>query len=265
MAASYRSEVCIVTRFLSVLAQRILPQAGVSAGWLGPQADTLPVWSFLLSLFCTLLATAAVAWLAHPGYLRLLEARYSGTIPVSRRTALLAGIACGLLGFLPLAIDILPPDRILRIGGLAGLPALSLLLLLLATLVVTDLSIRTIPNRVLLLCLAPVAILHLSGLEPVTAGQHLLGGVLGFAAFGIGALASHGEIGGGDVKLMGLVGLAVGPAGLLAVLVFLAIGLLSTLALRALLHRPVRRVRVPMAPYLAGGLIVSLGSLLLHA
>jgi len=87
----------------------------------------------------------------------------------------------------------------------------------LAFIVVTDLWLRLIPNRITfpliiyVLCTAP-----LFGLPAF--GRALLGAVVAGAAILLLAIVSRGGIGGGDMKLMAVVGGALGWEG--AVLVF---------------------------------------------
>ena len=105
----------------------------------------------------------------------------------------------------------------LRLGVTGAALRLVPILVGLALIVVTDLWLRLIPNRITfpliiyVLCTAP-----LFGL--LAFGHALLGAVVSGAGILLLALVSRGGIGGGDMKLMVVVGGALGWQG--AVLVF---------------------------------------------
>ena len=111
-------------------------------------------------------------------------------------------------------------------------------LICLAFIIVTDLWLRLIPNRITfpliiyVVCTAP-----LFGLPAF--GRSLLGAVVAGAAILILALVSRGGIGGGDIKLMVVVGGLVGWEGavlvfVLSQLVALAVALVLSIALKTI-------------------------------
>jgi leader peptidase (prepilin peptidase) / N-methyltransferase len=130
---------------------------------------------------------------------------------------------------------------------------------MLATVTVTDLRRRLIPNRVLV---AAVAI----GMPPLAladAGSLLLHLAAAAAAGGfflILAVARPGGLGMGDVKLIAAMGLFLGQAVLGAVLVALLAGSLFGLALVLRHGRVAVKWAIPFGPFLAvGGLVAMLG------
>ena len=95
-------------------------------------------------------------------------------------------------------------------GYLGELPLLAVSAPLLGWIAYTDLRTRTIPNRLIMLGLAGVALLHLFGGQPISPVSMLLGASLGFGVLLLPYVAFRGHFGAGDVKLGGLVGLLLG-------------------------------------------------------
>jgi prepilin peptidase CpaA len=96
--------------------------------------------------------------------------------------------------------------------------AVSVLVLLLTAAVVTDLRMRRIPNRLLLLGAGAAALLHLVGaVSPAlsTAREAVVHALVGMAIGALWLLPGHllGRLGGGDVKLLAVAGALLGPAG----------------------------------------------------
>ena len=95
-------------------------------------------------------------------------------------------------------------------GYLGELPLLAVSAWLLGWVAYTDLRTRTIPNRLIMLGLAGVALLHLFGGQPISPVSMLLGATLGAGALLLPYVAFRGHFGAGDVKLGGLVGVVLG-------------------------------------------------------
>jgi leader peptidase (prepilin peptidase)/N-methyltransferase len=121
-----------------------------------------------------------------------------------------------------------------------------------------DLEHRRIPNAITLPA-AVVAVVAGTALDP--------GGELGRVAAGLGAAlfllvpaaVRPDGMGIGDVKLAGVLGLCLGPAVAVAVLVSLVAGSLFGLFLAARSGvRAARRTQIPFGPYLAFGGVVAL-------
>jgi prepilin signal peptidase PulO-like enzyme (type II secretory pathway) len=177
-------------------------------------------------------------------------------------------------------VELLTGLLFLGLGYLLGwslrlVPALAFGSLLLA-ISATDLELGLIPNRILYpalplaLLLSPLwpipemgrpllrAIPPLST-EPLTLalGHSLLGGVAGFLVLLLPWRLFQGGMGGGDVKLAGLVGLMVGlPLILLALaLSFVMGGAVSAVLLS--LRVKGRKDAIPFGPFLAAGGLVA--------
>jgi leader peptidase (prepilin peptidase)/N-methyltransferase len=131
--------------------------------------------------------------------------------------------------------------------------------LMLAVVTVTDLRERRIPNWALgaavALGLPLLAIVDPGALPARSAAALVAGGV--FLAL---ALGRPGGFGLGDVKLIGTMGLFLGPAVITAVLLALLAGTLHGLLLFIRHGSAAAKLTLPFAPFLAlGALCASLG------
>jgi len=146
--------------------------------------------------------------------------------------------------------------------GVHGVSLVSLKYLVFVSLLVivagTDINTRLIPNAVTYPGMAVGLILSLfipgiSFLQSIV-GLLVCGGVVYLLA-----LASRGGMGGGDIKLMGMMGAFLGwDAGLLALFVGALLGSVVGIA-RIALGKQKRRDPMPFGPFLAvGGLISAL-------
>jgi leader peptidase (prepilin peptidase) / N-methyltransferase len=127
----------------------------------------------------------------------------------------------------------------------------------LATIVLTDLELRLIPNKVLIVSavagVALAAALDLSSLPERAIAATAAGGLL-FAV----ALAYPRGMGLGDVKLAAVMGLYLGRAVAPALLIAFAAGALVGLALIARDGAAARKRAIPFGPFLALGGFVGL-------
>jgi leader peptidase (prepilin peptidase)/N-methyltransferase len=127
----------------------------------------------------------------------------------------------------------------------------------LATVTLTDLEQRIIPNKVLvvgaLLCLAIAAPTDPGGLPERAIAAAAAGGV-----FFLVVLAYPAGMGLGDVKLAATMGLFLGRAVAPAILVGLLVGSLVGLALLARYGAKARKMAIPFGPFLALGGVVGL-------
>jgi leader peptidase (prepilin peptidase)/N-methyltransferase len=126
---------------------------------------------------------------------------------------------------------------------------------MLATITLTDLEQRIIPDKVLLvaavLCLAIAAPTDPSGLPERVIAAVAAGGV-----FFLVVLAYPKGMGLGDVKLTATMGLFLGRAVAPAILIALLVGSLVGLALLLRHGAEARKMAIPFGPYLAlGGLV----------
>jgi prepilin signal peptidase PulO-like enzyme (type II secretory pathway) len=88
--------------------------------------------------------------------------------------------------------------------------------------------------------------------------QHLVGGAMAFGIFALASITTRGALGGGDIKLAGVLGLAFGFPGILWVLL-IGTGLGALLAVGALLSGlGSRTTRIAYAPFLCAGALVML-------
>lgn len=181
------------------------------------------------------------SYLALRGRCRHCEARVPLTYPL-----LEAGLAAVFVGLL-LAFE---GDGI-EIALGAALAAT------LATITLTDLEHRRIPNVILIVsALIGVALLVLGDRDALA--DHLIAAAAAFAALFLVALAYPRGMGMGDVKLAGVMGLYLGKAVAPALLIGFAVGALYGLALIARHGAEARKQAVPFGPFLALGGIVAL-------
>lgn len=129
---------------------------------------------------------------------------------------------------------------------------------LLATVTLTDLRRRVIPNRVLALGSAAIlAVLVL--MSPERIALHLTTAAVAGGAFLALALTARGELGMGDVKLIAVMGLALGAHVTTALAWAIA---LAGIAAAAILARrgwhAGRGATLPLAPFLAFGVVAAL-------
>jgi leader peptidase (prepilin peptidase)/N-methyltransferase len=219
--------------FLSVVAHRVplgesivAPRSRCpSCGTQIAAYDNVPLFSFL----------------ALRGRCRHCEARVPITYPL-----LEAGLAAVFVGLL-LAFE----GEGIEIALGAALAAT------LATITLTDLEHRRIPNVVLIVsALIGLALLVLGDRDALA--DHLIAAAAAFAALFVVALAYPRGMGMGDVKLAGVMGLYLGKAVAPALLIGFAVGALYGLALIARHGSVARKQAVPFGPFLALGGIVTL-------
>ena len=219
--------------FLSVVAHRVplgesivaprsrCPSCGVQIA----AYDNVPLFSFL----------------ALRGRCRHCEARVPLTYPL-----LEAGLAAVFVGLL-LAFE---GDGI-EIALGAALAAT------LATITLTDLEHRRIPNVVLIVsALIGVALLALGDRDALA--DHLIAAGAAFAALFLVALAYPRGMGMGDVKLALLMGAALGKYVAVALMLGMIAALVPGLYLLARHGQAARKMAIPFAPFLALGSIVAL-------
>jgi leader peptidase (prepilin peptidase) / N-methyltransferase len=140
----------------------------------------------------------------------------------------------------------------------AGGVALAIVLILVVVpAAVIDLEHRIIPNAIT----GPGALLAIglgAALSPAGEPERLIAGACAAAFLLLAALAHPGGMGMGDVKLAGVMGLALGRAVAPAIVVALAAGVLAGLALiarKGAAHG--RKTAVPFGPFLAFGAVVA--------
>lgn len=128
---------------------------------------------------------------------------------------------------------------------------------LLATITLTDLEDRIIPNVVLLAgVLTFLAIAIPTGFDDLP--EHLIAAAIAFGVLLAVALAYPNGMGMGDVKLAGVMGLYLGKSVAPALLIGFAVGAIVGVALIARHGSEARKQAVPFGPFLALGGIVAL-------
>lgn len=182
------------------------------------------------------------------GSLERLAARLSaGLPPAGRRTVATAAVAGALAPLLALSARS-ATEAALAVG----------LLGVLLTAALTDLQTRRIPNCLtatgLALIIATTALL-----EPSFVAERLLFAFLAFTFFLAAALARPGGLGLGDVKLVAVIGAALGAASVAAIGLALVIGTLASAAIIiARGWKQARAATLPLAPFLAAGSALTL-------
>lgn len=182
-----------------------------------------------------------LSWLLLRGRCRHCEERISARYP-------LIEIATGLL--FALTTIVLHDDPAQLVLGLVFVATL-------AAITLTDLELRIIPNKVLLVsAIAGVALV--AGLEPSSLPERAIataaaGGLLFAIAF-----AYPRGMGMGDVKLAAVMGLYLGRSVAPALLIAFAAGSLFGLAMIARYGAAARKQAVPFGPFLALGGVVGL-------
>jgi len=145
----------------------------------------------------------------------------------------------------------------LRFGWTPRLWCLVPLFIALAIIMVLDLRTKVIPDVVTLPGI--VYALAVAGfVESPALGQALLGAAAGGGVVFLVAVISRGAVGGGDIKLMAMLGAALGWKGALAVLAFSQVGA-ALVALGLLIGRRAGR-RDPLP---VGAIISLLGTIML--
>lgn len=152
-----------------------------------------------------------------------------------------------------------------RFGGRPDLPAFAFLGALGVALAAIDIAVQRLPDRLVLPAYpAAAALLTAAAVAEHNAGaltRALLGGLALGGGYLLLALVSRGQMGGGDVKLAGLAGLALGWLGWPTLLAGALLGfLLSGAASLALLaaRRISLRSQISFGPFLLGGALLAI-------
>jgi leader peptidase (prepilin peptidase) / N-methyltransferase len=184
----------------------------------------------------------------------------------------LIAIRCGNCGHWfgpPMAIELTTAAVIAlllaKFGGQPAVAAFAYLAVIGVALSQIDLAVQRLPDR-LTLPAYPALVLLLAVAAAVGDDWTALGrAVLGALAVGLGylllGLVSGGQLGGGDIKLAGLVGLVLGWLGWHTLIVgavagFLLAGIVSLVLLTT--RRISKHSRVSFGPYLLGGALLAM-------
>jgi leader peptidase (prepilin peptidase)/N-methyltransferase len=194
------------------------------------------------------LVLAAACGLLAGSLLHVVASRLTHPAGVAPRSSVVAAVTTALLWVLVAAVAGEPVEVVLGI----------VLVTALVPITVVDLAQRRIPNRITL----PTAVASIAAGTAIDPG-----GELGRLAAGVGAalflfvpaLVRPDGMGMGDVKLAGVLGLCLGPAAAVALLVALLSGTAAgvVLAVRSGVGAA-RRTAIPFGPYLAFGGVVAI-------
>lgn len=144
-----------------------------------------------------------------------------------------------------------------EIHGLPGVVTYLFFAGLLAAVTVVDLRRQIIPDRYLLFGLA-IGLPLMLWARPLPIGKAALGLVVSFGVMLVIALLSRGGMGGGDVKLAGVIGFFLGPAAGLLALMLAALAGAAVGVLLLIFRLKGRKDFIPYGPFLALGAMVSL-------
>lgn len=136
--------------------------------------------------------------------------------------------------------------------------AMVLAMALFATLVVvtlTDLELRIIPNKILMVS-APLAVVLGLALDPGGEPERLIAGIAAGALLLLIAIIHPRGMGMGDVKLVAVIGLYLGRAVAPALLIGIAAGALVGVAMMLAQGSSARKKAIPFGPFLALGGVV---------
>ncbi len=145
--------------------------------------------------------------------------------------------------------------------GETDVPSLLVVLVVALAAAVTDVREWRIPNLLVGAGVIATAALAVSGGRWLDA---LAGGGVGMALMALPRLAAREAVGFGDIKLVGIVGLAAGVSGVIAVLCIAVAAATVALLVQAGYRQAIRNLRLPFAPCLALGVGGYLAALL-HA
>jgi leader peptidase (prepilin peptidase)/N-methyltransferase len=176
---------------------------------------------------------------------------------------------CGLTLGIPVALELVTAVVLAlvfgRFGGQPVAIAFGFLGALGVALAAIDIAVKRLPDRLTLpaypLLIALLAVAAVAGHDLGAFMRALLGGLALGAGYLVLAVARPGQIGGGDVKLAGLVGLVLGWRGWPAVLAGAVLGFfLAAVASLGLLaaRRVTLRGAISFGPFLLGGALLAM-------
>jgi leader peptidase (prepilin peptidase)/N-methyltransferase len=187
--------------------------------------------------------------------------------PMRRWLALRCG-QCGKSLGPPLALELVTAGVLAllfgRFGGQPETIALAFFGALGVALAAIDIAVQRLPDYLTLpaypVLIVLLVIAAITSHDATALGRALLGGLALSGAFLVLALVRPGQLGGGDIKLAGLAGLALGWLGWTAVISGAALGfILSAVVSLALLaaRRTTLRSAICFGPFLVGGALLA--------
>jgi leader peptidase (prepilin peptidase) / N-methyltransferase len=188
--------------------------------------------------------------------------------PARRRLAVRCG-QCGRTLGTPLVLELCTAAVLAlvlgRFGGQPDVLAFGFLGVLGVALAAIDIAVQRLPDPLTLpaypILIVLLAIAALAGHDFAALGRALLGGLALGGAYLILALLRPGQLGGGDIKLAGIAGLALGWLGWPTLIAGAAFGFaLSALVSLALLaaRRVTLHSAISFGPFLLGGALLAM-------
>jgi leader peptidase (prepilin peptidase) / N-methyltransferase len=189
------------------------------------------------------------------------------TAPVRRWAAVRCG-NCGRSLGTPLVLELATAGVLaLLIGRFAGQPdvmAFGFVGVLGVALAAIDIAVQRLPDRLTLpaypVLVALLAVSAAAGHDPAAFARALLGGLALAGGYLLLALLRPGQMGGGDIKLAGLAGLALGwlgwPTLISGAMFGFALSAVVSLVLLAL-RRVTLRSAICFGPFLLGGALLA--------
>lgn len=187
--------------------------------------------------------------------------------PVRSRVSVRCG-GCGRSFGVPVALELVTAAVLAlvagRFGGRPDLVAFAFLGVLAVALAAIDIAVERLPDRLVLpaypLLIGLLGVAAAVGADWGALGRALLGGLAMGGTFLVLALLRAGQLGGGDIKAAGLVGLALGWLGWPALVLGAALGFVlmavSSLVLLAA-RRITLRSSLAFGPFLLTGALVA--------
>lgn len=144
----------------------------------------------------------------------------------------------------------------LLVGWSKELPVALALISLFVIITITDLKTMLIPDKVLLVFF--ILFIILRTISPLTPWwDSLVGGAAGFIILFLLAVVSKGGMGGGDIKLFGVIGIVLGFYKVLLTLFFSSlIGAIFGLN-KLIKNEATRKSAIPFGPFIAVGALIS--------
>lgn len=128
---------------------------------------------------------------------------------------------------------------------------------LLVIITISDLSSRLILDKVLLFFVVPLLLLRLTIAPLDFWWETLLGGAAGFILLLMTAIVSKGGMGGGDIKLYGVIGLVLGLSQMfLSLFIAAGVGLVAGI-IGMMTQGWGRKTEVPFGPFIAVGALTA--------
>jgi leader peptidase (prepilin peptidase)/N-methyltransferase len=223
----------LVGSFISVVAHRVPRGESI----VGPRSRC-PACGAQIAAYDNV---PVLSWLALRGRARCCGARISARYPL-----------------LELGLAVLYAATVIVLWGDAGEIALGLVFVsALAAVTLTDLELRVIPNKILLVA-AAIGVAIIAATDPGGLPERLAAAVGAGGLFFLAALIYPRGMGLGDVKLAAMMGLFLGRNVVPAIFVALLAGSLVGLVMIARRGAVARKEAIPFGPFLALGGVVGL-------